>query len=115
MKKYFDLTWHKGMPLDQKYFGEQKDWNQTLMTKINQAGAQLFVVNRELEITKPFEKKLVVSENCKEIVDSLSSEFFDLNKWNEITYNSDSKNLIQVFYGENYVDITLLDENYVND
>lgn len=103
MKKYFDLTWFKSKP-ENFHFGEQIDWNQTLITKINEARARLSVALKELPETK--EKKIVISENCKSIIQTFM--YFKLIEWNSIVFTSGTKNLIQVFYDDNYVDITLL-------
>lgn len=40
-KKDYDLTWDYKCPQRSDFFGSQKDWNQTLITKINQCSAQL--------------------------------------------------------------------------
>jgi len=40
-KKDYDLTWDYKGPQRSDFFGSQKDWCQTLITKINQCSAQI--------------------------------------------------------------------------
>lgn len=108
MKKIGELNWCKGKPID-AFYGEQIDWNQTLLTAINNAKAIMSIACASKD-EKIKERKLEISENCKDIFNTLL--YFNFEMWEGISFTNDHENTVKVFYDENYVDINLLDKSF---
>lgn len=106
MKKLFDLQWFKTTPID--FVGDQMDWNRTLITKINQARAQMSIACKDDVVNH---KSLIISENCRSLIATLTlqSEYFHIADWNRILFVPVLNNLIQVVYDKTYTDINLID------
>lgn len=67
MNKIGETTWDKNKPMHSLY-ADQIDWNQTLMTKINQCKATLFSFRKENT-----ERTLVVPSSFQGVFESLMS------------------------------------------
>lgn len=112
MKRIGETTWNKNKPMHSLY-GEQTDWNQTLMTKINQCGAQLFQERIKNENTQEVKRRIIVPTSFKDVFETLM--FYDSEKqlhtgrfpveFNDIIENNE----IHVVENNNYAVIRLVE------
>jgi len=108
MNKINETSWTKNKPMHSLY-AEQNDWNQTLMTKINQCGAQLFQERIKTENTGEVSRKLIVPTSFKEAFETLM--YYDAEKKvhaGKYAVEFADQDDIYVIENENYCSIKLV-------
>ena len=97
---------------DKDFWGEQEDWNQTFITKINQINATIFKKYSDEQNDEIYDKKIIINDKTLKMFKTLL--YFNENKmtlindrYGVILDNNISDNTVYVEFGAYHGEITI--------